>query len=115
MSELADRLEEIREFVSTTDCHCFALDAAGVFPESLAYHDKHCPLWLTLQRIDSLEKALRAEKPSEPSSHNYREALKEIRDSPHQTGDLVGQYGIGVQDGHRCAASMARAALADDE
>jgi hypothetical protein len=43
------------------------------------------------------------------------EALRGIKNSPHcnydnrQTGS--GQYGIGVVDGHRCAASLARKAL----
>lgn len=41
-------------------------------------------------------------------------AIHEIVNSPHQVYDnhKGGQYGVGVADGHRCAANMARAALA---
>jgi succinate dehydrogenase/fumarate reductase flavoprotein subunit len=49
-----------------------------------------------------------------------RAALEEIRDSSHQsydneaTRDGDRQYAIGVADGHRCAANIARAALQDE-
>ncbi len=45
-----------------------------------------------------------------------RAALREIRDTDHQSYDLVGQgqYGYGVADGHRCAAKIAEDALAED-
>ena len=40
------------------------------------------------------------------------EALEDIANSSHQTYDgKDGQYGIGVADGHRCAANIARAVL----
>ena len=40
-------------------------------------------------------------------------ALREIVEDPHCNYDNVepGGYGIGVADGHRCAANKARAAL----
>lgn len=42
-----------------------------------------------------------------------RDALREIAEHAHNAYDTngEGQYGIGVTDGHRCAASIARAAL----
>ena len=42
-----------------------------------------------------------------------RAALRVISESPHQQYDQnsADMYGIGVTDGHRCAAVLARAAL----
>ena len=44
-----------------------------------------------------------------------REALEGIAHHPHNGARGVGQYGIGVQDGHRCAARIARKALGTQE
>lgn len=47
-------------------------------------------------------------------------ALKEVADHPHNSYDHPSnsgharEYGIGCADGHRCAASVARAALAGE-
>jgi len=41
-----------------------------------------------------------------------REALERIANHPHSTEGSGDPYNIGVQDGHRCAATIARAALA---
>jgi hypothetical protein len=49
---------------------------------------------------------------AEARVETLEEALREIAISPHSTGDTHGDmYGIGVQDGHRCAATIAASAL----
>ena len=49
---------------------------------------------------------------AEARVETLEKALREIALSPHSTGDTHGgMYGIGVQDGHRCAATIAAAAL----
>ena len=49
---------------------------------------------------------------AEARVETLEKALREIAISPHSTGDTHGDmYGIGVQDGHRCAATIAAAAL----
>ena len=39
-------------------------------------------------------------------------ALEDIANHPHSSYSSVSQYDIGVVDGHRCAANIARAAIA---
>jgi len=47
----------------------------------------------------------------EAENAQLREALENIANHPHSTYSSVSQYDIGVVDGHRCAASIARAVL----
>ena len=47
----------------------------------------------------------------EAENAQLREALEDIANHPHSTYSSVSQYDIGVVDGHRCAASIARAVL----
>ena len=44
----------------------------------------------------------------------YHAALTEIAHSPHQTAGGGNSYSIGVQDGHRCAATIAKQALGEE-
>lgn len=44
-----------------------------------------------------------------------RGALEDIADSPHQQYASATPIGIGIADGHRCAANMARHALGREE
>ena len=46
-------------------------------------------------------------------SMHLKSALLEIRDSKHSAYENTGagQYGIGVRDGHKCCANIAREAL----
>jgi hypothetical protein len=49
-------------------------------------------------------------------SDKYEEALRKIAYHPHCNYENCGpsMYGIGVADGHRCAANIAREALCAD-
>ena len=59
----------------------------------------------------------RAER-AEAVTARYKAALEEIAAHPHIAYDHpangTGQYGIGCADGHRCAAQIAAAALAEE-
>lgn len=59
-----------------------------------------------------LRDAVRAER---AENGRLREALQQIAHSKHSSYDngYGGQYGIGVADGHRCAAKAARLALGE--
>lgn len=70
------------------------------------------PLALRTWKAEAMENvaqlvALRAE------NERLRGVLEKIADDPHNSYEVNrgGQYGIGVTDGHRCAAQTARAAL----
>lgn len=44
-------------------------------------------------------------------TYRYQSALRHIAEHPHCTDDPVGDYGTGVQAGHRCAASIAQRSI----
>ena len=51
-------------------------------------------------------------KEEQAKNEKLIKVLEDIANSSHQTYDgKDGQYGIGVADGHRCAANIARAVL----
>lgn len=54
-----------------------------------------------MERINLLEK----------ENKQLKTALEQIANHPDSTGPAGSQYNIGVQDGHRCAANIARSAL----
>ena len=82
---------------------------------------------MTMKRNEQRQRAEKAEarnvelwterEKAERENERLRETLTEIESDIHQSyeGREPGQYGIGVADGHRCAARKARAALRSGE
>jgi hypothetical protein len=67
---------------------------------------------LTDEEFKKIKEGVEAARPAIQMAADYREALLKIANDPHCCYKLEGgQYEIGVADGHRCAARIARSVL----
>lgn len=64
------------------------------------------------QEMARIKAGVEAARPAIQMAADYREALLKIANDPHCVyAPDADQYGIGVADGHRCAAKIARSVL----
>lgn len=67
---------------------------------------------LTDEEMAKIKTGVEAARPAIQMAADYREALLKIANDPHCVYlPAASQYDIGVADGHRCAAKIARSVL----
>lgn len=62
----------------------------------------------TLHQSETTAQNCRKAAKGAAKTKRYQSALRNIAEHPHCTDDPVGDYGTGVQAGHRCAANIAQ-------